>query len=293
MNPFDILGSLMQGGMGPSAGRLQNTFGNQGFGGPGGMPGGRPGGMFGGGPGGMPPGGPGGMGGGLFDMLSKIAGSAAGGGGAPGGAGGGFFPFEILKRIGGNIFGGSAGTGAGPAAAGAGVLSVLGALAAQAIEAVKQMSGGAAGQSGPATMPVNLDDATAVIAGLRKPANPQEQEQVQDVATLTIRAMINAAKADGRIDEKEAQRLVGKMEEDGIAEGERRFVLEEMRKPMETDAIVRAVPNQQVAAQIYAASLMAIEVDTDAERRYMEDLANKLGMNREVVAYLHQAVGIA
>ena len=46
MNPFDILGSLMNGRMGPSAGRLERTFGNEGFGGPGGM--------FGGGPGGMP-----------------------------------------------------------------------------------------------------------------------------------------------------------------------------------------------------------------------------------------------
>ena len=62
---------------------------------------------------------------------------------------------------------------------------------------------------------------------------------------------------------------------------------------METDAIVRAVPNQQVGAQIYAASLMAIEVDTDAERRYMQDLASKLGMDQPVVAYLHQAVGVA
>jgi uncharacterized membrane protein YebE (DUF533 family) len=47
------------------------------------------------------------------------------------------------------------------------------------------------------------------------------------------------------------------------------------------------------AAQIYAASLMAIEIDTDAERRYMQDLASKLRMEQPVVAYLHQAVGLA
>jgi len=64
MNPFDILGSLLKGRMGPSAKRLEHTFGNRGFGAPGGMFGGGPGGMPYGGPGGMPPGGPGGMGGG-------------------------------------------------------------------------------------------------------------------------------------------------------------------------------------------------------------------------------------
>jgi len=105
--------------------------------------------------------------------------------------------------------------------------------------------------------------------------------------------MINAAKADGRIDEKEMERLVGKLREDGITDEEQRFVMEEMRKPVDTDALVRAVPNEQVAAQIYTASLMAINVDTDAERRYMQELASKLGLNRQVVSYLQHAVGVA
>jgi uncharacterized membrane protein YebE (DUF533 family) len=300
MNPFDILGSLMQGGMRPSGGRLERTFGNQGLGGPGAMPGRGPGPMPGGPPGGIPGGG---MGGGIFDMLSKVAGSVlsggsshAGAGGAPGAQSGGGLPFDILKTIGGSIFGGSGGpvgSGAGPGAAGAGAMSVFGTLAAQALEYAKQMMSGAQAQAGPAAPKIDLDDATAVIAGMRRPANRQEEQQLLDIATLTIRAMINAAKADGRIDAQEAERLVGKMQEDGVTDEERRFVMDEMRKPMETESIVRAVPNQQVAAQIYAASLMAIEVDTDAERRYMEELAHKLGMDRPVVAYLHQAVGLS
>ena len=110
---------------------------------------------------------------------------------------------------------------------------------------------------------------------------------------LTVRAMINAAKADGRIDDQETERLVGKLREDGVTDEEQRFVMEELRKPMDLEAIVRAVPNQQVAAQIYTASLMAIEVDTDAEKRYMQELASKLGLNQQVLAYLHQAVGVA
>jgi uncharacterized membrane protein YebE (DUF533 family) len=233
------------------------------------------------------------MGGGVFDMLSKMGGSMFGGGGAPGAGGSGGSPFDILKTIGSSIFGGSGGpVGAGSAAAGAGAMSIFGTLAAQAIEYAKQMMSGAGAQGAARTPQLNMDDATAVIAGMRRPANAEEEKQVLDVATLTVRAMINAAKADGRIDDQEAQRVVGKMQEDGVTDEERNFVMDELRKPMETDAIVRAVPNQQVAAQIYAASLMAIEVDTDAERRYMQDLASKLGMNQEVAAYLQRTVGV-
>jgi len=282
MNPFDILGSLMQGGMRPSTGRMQDMFGRQ-----------HPGGVFGGMPSGMPQ--QGGSGGSLFDMIGKIAGPMMAGGGG----GGGNMPFEMLKQIGGAIFSGQGGpnvAGSGTTAAGAGAMSMFGALAAQALEAAKQMMSGAAA-GGPGGAPsgggFNLDQASAIIAGLRKPANAEEEKKVEDMATLTIRAMINAAKADGQIDSQEAQRLLGKMQEDGITEEERQFVLTEMQKPMETDAIAKAVPNQQAAAQIYTASLMAIQVDTDAEKRYLQELASKLGLNQQAVAYLHQAMGVA
>jgi uncharacterized membrane protein YebE (DUF533 family) len=272
MNAFDILGSLMQGGMRPTTGRLQDMFGGPG--------------------GGMPQ--QGGPGGGLFDMLGKIAGPMMGGGQSGG------MPFDMLKQVGGMVFGGQGGPNVGGSAntaAGAGALSMFGALAAQALDAAKRaMSGpgaaaGTSAGSGPSGF--DMDDVTAIIAGLRKPATPEEERKVEDMATLTVRAMINAAKADGDIDPQEAQRLVGKMQEDGITEEERQFVLTEMRKPMETDAIVRAVPNEQAAAQIYTASLMAIQVDTDAEKRYLGDLAAKLGLNQQAVAFLHQTVGIA
>jgi uncharacterized membrane protein YebE (DUF533 family) len=293
MNAFDILGSLMQGGMKPTAGRLQDVLGRLG-----------PdvlGGMLGGAPAGQPQ--AGGAGGALFDILGKVAGPMLGGGAS--GAGGGGLPFDMLKQIGGAVFGGPGGPampGAGSAAAGAGAMAMFGAIAAQALEMAKGMMAGAGASAAPAApgvgrssggMPsLDIDDATALIAGFRQPANPQEEQQVLDVATLTIRAMINAAKADGEIDAQEAQRLLGKMQEDGVTEEERNFVLGEMKKPMETDAIARAVPNQQVAAQIYTASLMAIQVDTEAERAYLKELATKLGLSQQAVAYVHRAVGV-
>ena len=284
MNPFDILGSLMQGGMRPTTGRMQDMFGRQG-----------PGGTFGGPPGGRPQ--PGRPGGGLFDMLGKIVGSMPSG---SGGSGGSNMPVEILKQLGSAIFSGQGGpnvAGSGTTAAGAGALSMFGALAAQALEVARQMMAGGPASGGTATGSgagaFNMDDLTAVIAGLRKPANAAEEQTVADMASLTIRAMINAAKADGRIDPQEAQSLVSKMQEDGVTEEERLFVLTEMQKPMETDAIVRAVPNEQAGAQLYTASLMAIQVDTDAEQRYLQELSSKLGLNQHAVAYLHQAVGAA
>ena len=213
-------------------------------------------------------------------------------GGAPGAgrsSSGGFSTGDLLGSLGKVVLGGSGGSGT--SSMGAGANTIFGALAAQALAMAKNMMSGDKSAAGSPSL--DVDDATAVIAGLRKPANEREEQQVLDVATLTVQAMINAAKADGRIDATETERLVGKMREDGVTEEEQRFVMEEMRKPMDTDAIVRAVPNQQVAAQLYTASLMAIEVDTEAEKRYLQEFASKLGLNQQVLAYLHQAVGLA
>lgn len=305
MNPFDILGAVVQAGMSPSSGNRMGDVLGQMMGGV--LGGGTAGGM----PGGMPAGAPGsaGPGGGLFDIFSKVAGSVLQGGvrpgssgapgmGAPGmggpamgggpGAGGGFSG-DVLKEIAGAVLGGNA--PGGNAAAGAGSMAIFGTLAAQALEMAKSMMGG--GQPASRMPDVRMDDQTAVIAGMRAPQTPREQQQVMDVATLTLRAMLNAAKADGRLDEREKERLLGKMQEGGISAEERRFVDAEIQRPIDIDALVRDVPNQQVAAQIYAASLMAIEVDTDGERRYLADLASKLGLDPNAVAYLHQSLGIA
>ena len=304
MNPLDILGSLLQNGMGASTGRLERTLGSEQFGAPGAMPGGGGPGATYGGPAGMP----GDTGGGLLDVLGKVLGPILGGGGGatgfpsrsgtPGmpagaGAGGASPAADILKQIAGAVLGGGAGTGSpGAGATGAGAMAVLAGLAAKALGGATQRTGGIQ-QPRAAAQPTNADDLTAVLAGLRRVANAEEETLVQDVATLTVRAMINAAKADGRIDQQEAQRLVGKLQEDGLTAEEQRFVQEQIHKPMETDAIVPAVPNAQVAAQIYAASVMAIEADTAVEQRYLTELASKLGLNQQVVAYLHRSIGLA
>lgn len=304
MNPYEILGSLIQNGMGASSGRLNHSLGNEGLGGAGGFPGAGSGAGYGGG-GGMP-----GAGGGLFDILGKVLGGASAapsaapsrpsfpGGGFPGGSGassgGGAGPTaEVLKQVAGAILGGSGGSGAN--ATGAGAMAVLAGLAAKALAASRASSAAAPRSPAPQAQAQaeSEDSLAAVLAGLRKAANPQEETLVQDIAALTVRAMLNAAKADGRIDEGEAQRLVGKLQEDGLTAEDERFLREEIRKPMETDAIVRAARTPQVAAQIYAASVVAIEADTDVERRYLQDLAARLGLNQQAVAYVHRSLGMA
>jgi uncharacterized membrane protein YebE (DUF533 family) len=159
-------------------------------------------------------------------------------------------------------------------AVGGGVLAVLGALAYQALKGTQQES-----QEVPLT--------------LREPSTPAEQEQLENQAQLMLRGMINAAKADGQIDQGEVQRILGKLQESGADKAALDFVMAEMTKPMETEAIVAAAQgNPQLAAELYAASLLAIKVDTPAEQAYMQNLSAGFGLPPQAVTNLEKSMGL-
>jgi uncharacterized membrane protein YebE (DUF533 family) len=163
-------------------------------------------------------------------------------------------------------------------ALGAGALALLGAIA------MKALRGGS--QSG-------SPQAAGLISQPDELENPPEQQNDEAIANLMVKAMVNAAKVDGTIDDDELQKIVGELQSDGITQAERDFLLGEARKPLSTAEIVRAVPNRQVGAQVYAASLLAIEVDTPAEEAYLEQLARDLGLNSQVVDQIHTTLGVA
>ncbi|MEM9627885.1 MAG: tellurite resistance TerB family protein [Pseudomonadota bacterium] len=127
--------------------------------------------------------------------------------------------------------------------------------------------------------------------GMRPPETVDEAEALENRAVLALKAMLSAAKADGQIDERERERILDKLQDAGADEETRRFVTEEAAAPLDIDALVRDVPDPQTAAQVYAASLLAINVDTAAERAYLRELSSKLGLDDQVVASLHNVLG--
>ena len=267
MNISDVLGAMMQSGMAPSSNqRLQNALG----GGSGGLLeslGGLLGGQ---------------QGGGLGDLLSSVLGS--GGAGVSGMLG------DVLNQAGQAVGGkqnlalGGLGALAGAllggggkslgGAFGGGVMALLGAMAFNALKGSGQSTG-------------------QVPLGLLEPQTEADQQELEQRAELVLKAMINAAKADGQIDQKEIQRIVGKLQEAGAdAEGQS-YVLTQMQKPLETEQLISAAGSQpELAAQLYAASLMAIEVDTPAEKAYLGELASGLGLTPAVILRIEQMVGL-
>lgn len=106
-------------------------------------------------------------------------------------------------------------------------------------------------------------------------------------------AMISAAKADGHIDPEEQARIFGRLEDFGLDDSARAFVMDEVRAPLDVERIVRMASTPAVAAELYAASLLAMDPDTPAERAYLDLLAARLGLDRSLAAEIERAAEAA
>ncbi|MBR0565168.1 tellurite resistance TerB family protein [Azoarcus sp. L1K30] len=210
-------------------------------------------------------------GGGLADLAGVLLGGANGRGAQGGGLGG-------LGDLAGVLLGGgssrsrtgnSAGNGAGN-----GGMAILGTLAIAAFKYWQQSQ--AAGASSP--MPAVAPQQFAELTSARNEA-------------LVLRAMISAAKADGEVDDEEISRIVDKIDDDGVSEDEKRFIADALRAPVDLPALAADVPDPLVGAQVYAASLLAINLDTDAERNYLRQLAQLLQLDASAVERLHTLTG--
>ena len=109
---------------------------------------------------------------------------------------------------------------------------------------------------------------------------------------LLIRAMIAAANADGVIDEEERNGILKKLETMDLTDQEHSFIVNELLSPAGLGDIVSQVKTPEMAKKVYTVSLLAIEVDTDAERTYMNTLAQQLSLNESDLNDIYRKLGV-
>lgn len=260
-------------------------------------------------------------------LLDQFLGAGAvgtlgqGPGGAPGQGGGGILG-DLQRGVGGMLGGqGGAGgigdaltdlqrrTGVSPAAASV----IAGGLAAVLLKSKGRGFGGSAVKLGGLGLIGGLaykayQDWQAKQAGqsVPQPARPAEiapppkdtaflppDNQADERARLLITAMIAAAKADGSIDQAEQERIFDRVGTLDLDAESKAYLMDQLRAPLDLDGIVAKAKQPEVATEIYAASLLAIDPDHPAEKAYLQMLAARLGLAEDLVAEIHRAADAA
>ena len=107
-------------------------------------------------------------------------------------------------------------------------------------------------------------------------------------ALVLVRAMISAAKSDGRLDPSEQEKILDQLH-DPSPEAIR-FLREEFRRPVDLRGFVASVPIG-MEQQVYTMSLVAIDLDTGTEAKYLMELAESLRLPMEIREQIHKRLG--
>lgn len=214
--------------------------------------------------------------GGLQDMLGGLLGGGAAGGGLGNGGLGG-----LLESLGGGAQGGASAQG--------GLGGLLGGLAGAA--GAGGLLGGLGGAM--AKAPAQNNDSFGAVLNSQFDQTPEpaiEPSQDQEaMAALMLAAMIQAAKSDGTFDEAEKEKLLGQLGD--VDADEAAFVQAQMRAPIDIDGLVSQTP-EGMGQQVYAMSVIAIDLDTQDEAQYLHKLATAYGLQPAQVNDIHAQLGV-
>ncbi len=202
--------------------------------------------------------------------VGKMMGGGRGGSSAGGGLGG-----LLGGLLGGKQAGGSAGGGLGDLLGGLTGGSANGGGLGGILDSLK---GGSQSDGGIGGM---LNDA---LQGKDVSVNNEEEAQ----AEILLRAMLSAAKADGVIDEEEKRKITEHLGE--VSDEEANFVRRELEAPLDAQALINSVP-RGMEQQVYFMSLLAIDLDSNEEAHYLDELAKGLNISQSVCNQIHDKVG--
>jgi uncharacterized membrane protein YebE (DUF533 family) len=167
------------------------------------------------------------------------------------------------------LLGGKGAKKLGKTALQAGVLAAVGGLAWKAYQTYASKSGATA-QPAP---------------GSTAPALPAPSHEL-----LMVRAMIAAAHADGHLDAREQARIFEQVDRMGLAADDKALLFDELRRPLGLLELVELTPDTEAGAEVYAASLLAIDPSQPVSQRYLEELARRLQLPPELVTAVQAEV---
>jgi uncharacterized membrane protein YebE (DUF533 family) len=210
--------------------------------------------------------------------MNKLLGQLLGSGAASGLAGG------LAGGLASSMLSGKKGRKLGKKALKLGGIAAVGALAYTAYKRYVNAQG---------TTPGVPSDATDLLPAPRGTAFiPEETNHAANEALglVLVRAMIAVSRADGRLDAQESQAIFQKIGSLGLDRESQSLLAQEMGHPVDVDAIMNSATSPKIAAEIYTASLLAVDIDNAAEMAYLTMLASRLQLPPELVTELEHQV---
>lgn len=103
-----------------------------------------------------------------------------------------------------------------------------------------------------------------------------------------VQAMISAARADGHINDTEMELIKKQIDSLGLEKDVTQFLLAELNKPVDVNAIAALADTPETAAELYLASALVVDIDSPSERTYLDSLAAAMNLDTDMVRNLEE-----
>jgi len=207
-------------------------------------------------------------------IVAKGMGKMMGSGGSSSGGGG------LLGGLLGSVMGGN-----NSSSSGGGLSDLLGGLAGKTGEGsglggILDSLGGKSNSGG------GLGDMFNNVLQGKEPEKVDDAQEKE--AEILLRAMLNAAKSDGEIDEAEQKKITEHLKD--VSDEEAEFVRNELNLPLDVEGFIKGVP-RGMEEKVYFMSLLAIDLDSEEEAKYLDQLSKGLSISHDVANQIHEKLG--
>ena len=116
---------------------------------------------------------------------------------------------------------------------------------------------------------------------------PSDVDAADSLAARLLQAMVSAAKADGHVTDAERKSIDAQLGALGLGDAATAMITAELDAPLDVGRIAALAEQPEDGVQLYAASLLVVDANGVAEKAYLAALANKLGLDADLIAHLH------
>ena len=109
---------------------------------------------------------------------------------------------------------------------------------------------------------------------------------------VLVKSMIAAAKADGHLDSVEQKNIFEAVEKLGLSSDQKAAIFDAMSRDISVQELAQSVTEEHHKAEVYISVLLAIDVDHQDERTYLDSLAVALELPEGLPAYLEEQARI-
>jgi uncharacterized membrane protein YebE (DUF533 family) len=116
----------------------------------------------------------------------------------------------------------------------------------------------------------------------------QQKQQQPDAELILLKAIIAAARAGGRIDTREQQRIFKAVEQSSKSSEQKGIIFDYLHKDISLQEITSQVNSMELKTEVYLASCLVMDPEYPTQRAHLDSLSMALQLPAELTEHIEQ-----